>query len=102
MNEIAEENSISEEECNLIRSSDSCEEFEIMALESKLQASDGNIGKLISEIKSKETRLDTKDVRKIDIRRDPRSHKIKAWKALVRIDTHIINITIDTGSQYLF
>ena len=73
-----------------------------MAVESKLQTSDGKIGKLTSEIKSKETRLGTNDVRKIDITRDPRSHKIKALKALVRIDTHIINMTIDTGSPVSF
>ena len=103
VNEIAEENSsLEEEECNLIRSFDSCEEFEIMAVESKLQDSDGEIGKLISEIKSKETRMDAKDVRKIYIRRDSRSYKIKALKALVRIDTHIINMTIDTGSPVSF
>ena len=102
VNEIAEENSSLEEECNLIRSFDSCEEFEIMPVESKLQDSDGEIGKLISEIKSKETRMDAKDVRKIYIRRDSRSYKIKALKALVRIDTHIINMTIDTGSPVSF
>ena len=43
-----------------------------------------------------------KDVRKIDIRRDPRSHKIKSLKALVRIDTHIINMTIDKRSPVSF
>ena len=102
VNEKAEKNSSSVEECNLIRSFDSCEEFEIMAVESNLQDSDGKVEKLISEINGKETRLDTKDVRKIDIRRDPRSHKIKALKALVRIDTHIINMTIDTGNPVSF
>ena len=73
VNEIAEENS--EEECNLIRSFDSCEEFEIMAVEPKLQVSDENFDKLISDIERDEMRLDTKDVRKIDIGRDLRSHK---------------------------
>ena len=102
VNEIAEEKSSSEEECNLIRSFDSCEEFEIMAVEPKLQVSDENCDKLISNIKREEIRLDTKDVRKIDIRRYPRSHKIKSLKALVRIDTHIINMTIDTGSPVSF
>ena len=102
VNEIAEENSSSEEECNLIRCFDSCEEVEIMAVEPKLQVSDGKFDKLISDIKIEEMTLDTKDVRKIDIRRDPRSHKIKALKALVKIDTHIINMTIDTRSQVSF
>ena len=78
VNEIAEENSSSEEDCNLIRSFDSCEEFEIMAVEPRLHDSDGEIGKLTSGVKDKKMRLDTKDVRLIDIRRDPRSHKIKA------------------------
>ena len=73
--EIAEKNSSSEEECNLISSFDSCDEFEIMAVEPKLQVSDEKDDKLISNIKREEMRLDTKDVRKIDIRRDPRSHK---------------------------
>ena len=102
VNEFAEENSSSEEECNLIRSFNSCEQFEIMVVEPKLQVSDGKFDKLISDIKSEEMKLDTKDVRKIDITRDPRSHKIKALKALLRIDTHIIKMTIDTGSPVSF
>ena len=52
-------------------------------MEPKLQVSDENFDKLISDIKREEMRLDTKDVRKIDIGRDPRSHKIKSLKALV-------------------
>ena len=43
VNEIAEENSSSEEECNLIHSFDSCEEFEIKAIESKVQNSHGKV-----------------------------------------------------------
>ena len=45
---------------------------------------------------------DSKDVRKIDIRRDPKSHQIKALKALVRIDKHNINMTINTRSPVSF
>ena len=42
------------------------------------------------------------EITKIDIRRDPRSHKIKALKALVRIRNQIINLKIDTGSPVSF
>ena len=44
----------------------------------------------------------THDITKFDIRRDPRSLKIKALKALVRIKIQIINMTIDTGSPVSF
>ena len=44
----------------------------------------------------------TQDITKIDIRRDPRSHQIKALKALVRIKNQIIKLTIDTGSPVSF
>ena len=43
VNEIAEENFSSEEKCKLFRSFDSCEEFEIMAAEPKLQVSNENV-----------------------------------------------------------
>ena len=51
VNEIAEENSSSEEGCNLIHSFDSCEEFEIMVVEPRLHDSPGKIGKIISGVK---------------------------------------------------
>ena len=38
------------------------------------------------------------NIEKIEIRRNPKSHQIKALKALVKIDSHILNMTIDTGS----
>ena len=38
VNEIAEKSSSSDEECNLIQSFDSCDEFEIMAIESELSS----------------------------------------------------------------
>ena len=38
------------------------------------------------------------NVEKIEIRRNPESHQIKALKALVKIDSYILNMTIDTGS----
>ena len=41
-------------------------------------------------------------VKKIEVRRNPQSHQIKALKALVKIDNHIVNITIDTGSPVSF
>ena len=102
VNEIAEENSGSDEECNLIHSFDSCEEFEVMVVEPRLHDSPGKIGKIISGAKDNNVIKDTRDVQKIDIRRDPKSHQTKALKALVRTDKHIINMTIDTGSQVSF
>ena len=41
-------------------------------------------------------------LRKIDIRRNPKSEQIKSLQALVRIDNQIINMTIDTGSPVSF
>ena len=38
VNEIAEKTSSSDEECNLIQSFDSCDEFEIMAIESEISS----------------------------------------------------------------
>ena len=35
-NEIVNENSVSEEECNLIQNFDSCEEFEIFSIKNEL------------------------------------------------------------------
>ena len=102
VNEIAEENSSSEEECNLIHCFNSCEEFEIMVVEHRLHDSHGKNGKIRSGVKDNNVIKDTNDVRKIDIRRDPKSHQIKALKALVRIDKHIITMTIDTVSPVSF
>ena len=102
VNEIAEENSSSEEERNLIHSFDSCEEFEIIAIEPRVKNPHGKIGRVLPEKKDDKVTVDTKDVKQIEIRRDPKSHKIKALKALVRIDKHITNMTIDTGSPVSF
>ena len=38
------------------------------------------------------------NIEKIEIRRNPKSHQIKALKALVKIDSHILNMTLDMGS----
>ena len=58
VNEIAEENSSSEEECNLIGCFDSCEEFEIMAVETKLRVKDDKFDKSTSDIKSEQITQD--------------------------------------------
>ena len=103
VNEITEENSSSEEECNLLHSFDSCDEFEIKVVEPRLNNSTGKlIEKIISGVNDNKEIKATKDVRKIDIRRDPKSHQIKALKALVRMNNQIINMTIDTGSPVSF
>ena len=72
-----------EEEYNLIQNFDnfdSCDEFEIMAVEKDL----------------------TETIEKVEVRRNPQSHQIKALKALVKIESHILNMTIDTGSPVSF
>ena len=102
VNEITEENS-SSEDCNLIHGFESCNEFEIMVVEPRLNNSPEKvIEKIISGVNDKSEIKATKDVRKVDIRRDPKSHQIKALKALVRIDKQNINMTIDTGSPVSF
>ena len=74
VNEITEENSSSDEECNLIHSFDSCDEFEIMVVKSRLNnAQERIIGKITSGVNDNSEIKATKDVRKIDIRRDPKS-----------------------------
>ena len=103
VNEIAEKSSISDEECNLIQSFESCEEFEIMSVESELSSLE-KIDEYIKQQsnKNKETEKYRKDVQKVDIRRNTRSKQIRSLKALVRIDHQIINMIIDTGSPVSF
>ena len=103
VNEIAEENSSLEEECNLIHSFDSCDEFEIMVVEPKSRKPlDKRFEEITSGIDDENETNVTQDIRKNDIRRDPRSHQIKALKALVRVNNKIIKMTIDTVSPVSF
>ena len=44
----------------------------------------------------------SKDIQKVDNRRNPRSQQIKSLKALIRIDHRIIMMTIGTGSPVSF
>ena len=44
----------------------------------------------------------TETIEKVEVRRNPQSHQIKALKALVKIESHILNMTIDTGSPVSF
>ena len=44
----------------------------------------------------------TQSVWKIDIRRNPQSHQIKALKALVGVNNQILNMTIGTGRPVSF
>ena len=55
-----------------------------------------------SKLRKKSGKETNQEITKIDIRRDPRSHKIKELKALVGIQNQIINMTIDTGSPVSF
>ena len=108
VNEIAHEDSSSEEECNFIQTFDSCDEFEIMTVEEDF-TSISDIEKYINKRVLENVHNDEKiqkekltekpdKVEKIEIRRNPKSHQIKALKALVKIDSYILNMTIDTGS----
>ena len=112
VNEIANEDSSSEAECNLIQNFDSCDEFEIMALEEDFTSIENvrkyinkriseNVLANVSEEKNNEMKLPTEkfdNIEKIESRRNPKSHQVKALKALVKIDSHILNMTIDTSS----
>ena len=42
------------------------------------------------------------EAKKIDIRRDSTSERMKSLKALIRIDNQIIILTVDTGSPISF
>ena len=103
VNEIAEKSSSSDEECNLIHYFDSCDEFEIMAIESEI-SSMIQIDEYIKQQSNRKVKIgdSSKDIQKVDIRRNPRSQQIKSLKALIRIDHQIINMTIDTGSPVSF
>ena len=112
VNEVANEDSSSEEECNLIQNFDFYDEFEIMALEEDFTSIENvrkfikkrlsaNVSANVSEKKNNEMKVSTEkfdNIEKIEIRRNPKSHQVKALKALVKIDSHILNMTIDTGS----
>ena len=103
VNEIAKKSSSSDEECNLIQSFDSCEEFEIMAIESELSSME-EIDEYIKQQsnRNRDIKKSSKDIQKVDIRRNTRSKQIRSLKALVRIDHQIINMTIDTDSPVSF
>ena len=103
VNEIAEKSSSSDEECNLIQSFDSCEEFENMAIESELSSME-EIDEYMKQQsnRNQDVKKSSKDIQKVDIRRNTRSKQIRSLKALVRIDHQIINMTIDTGSPVSF
>ena len=112
VNEVAVENSSLEEECNLLQNFVSCDEFEIMAVEEDLTSvaliekyinkrvlanvyAEGNDEEKVMIAKSE-------SVEKIEVRRNPQSHQSKALKALVKTNSHILNMTIDTGSPVSF
>ena len=108
VNEITNEGSSSEKKCNLIQTFESCDDFEIMAVEEDLTSVE-NIEKYINRrvlanvfdeknIQRESLTEKSDNIEKIEIRRNPKSHQIKVLKALVKIDSHILNMTIDTGS----
>ena len=89
VNEVTEERSTSEEEWNLIRCFDSCDDFEIKIADknemSIRQIEDYISDRINNKIDRNPERNNANNVRKNDIRRDPRSAQIKSLKALVRI-----------------
>ena len=103
--EITENTESSEEECNLIQTFNSCEEFEVMAIEQS-NSQRGMINRYIKEKvkvnRVSETGNDKLETKKIDIRRDSTSERMRSLKALIRIDNQILNMTVDTGSPISF
>ena len=71
VNEIAEKSSSSDEKCNLIQSFDSCEEFEIMAIESELSSME-EIDEYIKQQsnRNRDIKKSSKDIQKVDICRN--------------------------------
>ena len=90
VNEVTEETSTSEEEWNLIRCFDSCDDFEIKIIDknemSIRQIEDYISDRIKNKIDQNPERNNANNVRKTDTRRDPRSAQIKSLKALVRIE----------------
>ena len=89
INEITEEKSSSEKECNLIQLFDSCDEFEIMMVDAERKKGGkertGNSDLwTVNSGRNRSGKVNNQEITKIDIRRHPRSHQIKALKALVR------------------
>ena len=80
VNEIGEEKSCSEEQCNLIQSFDSCDEFEIMMVATTVKKSGEKEAKSNHIRRKVGNETTTQDITKIDIRRDPRSHQIKSLR----------------------
>ena len=94
-----------EEECNLIQTFDSCEEFEVRAIErnnSQRGMINRYIKKKVKVNRVSETGNNKLEAKKIDIRRDSTSERMKLLKALIRIDNQIIILTVDTGRPISF
>ena len=105
VSEITENTESSEEECNLIQTFDSCEEFEVMAIEqkdNKIEMIDRYIEEKVRENSGSETGVNKLETKKIDIPKDSTSGTMKSLKALIRTDNQIINMTEDTGSPISF
>ena len=104
VSEITENTESSEEECNLIQTFDSCEEFEVMAIEQKdsqIEMINRYIDEKIKE-NSGSNGVNKLETKKIDIRKDSSSGRMKSLKALIRIDNQIVSMTVDTGSPISF
>ena len=106
VNKITETTKSSEEESNLIQTFDSYDDFEVMSIESKSNQTESINSyiqkRLVNKQKCEKMSINESDVQKIDISRDLNSERMKSLKALVSVDHHIINMTVDTGSPISF
>ena len=105
VNEITKKTESSEEECNLIKTFGSCEEFEVMAIEqedNQIEMINRYIEEKVRRNRGREPGINKLETKKIDIRKDSTSGRMKSLKALIRIDNQIINLTVDTGSPISF
>ena len=88
----------------MIQTFDSCKEFEVMASEQKdsqIEMINWYIEEKVKE-NSCSNGVNKLETKKIDIRKDSSSGRMKSLKALIRIDNQIINMTVDTGSPISF
>ena len=99
INEITETTESSEEECNLMQTFNSREDFEIFSIELKANRMDNIDGYIQRRLENKENcqkqSTNNSANQKNDISRDPKSESIKSPKSLLRFDNQIINITLD-------
>ena len=100
MSEVEEKSEGSEEECDQIRESfGSCSDFEVRSKQ-KHQTENERISKYVGDrISENNKKLNGE---KIDSIRDPMLNRVKALKAMARIDKQILQLTVESGSPVSF